>query len=135
MAFGFKQIAPIDTKPGVAVGVSVLFNNSAVFTSTYTTKDAVKNNLINYLLTNRGDRYDNPLFGGDLRKYVFEQISDTTIDTIKEDVSTTIQNYFPIIDLENVVILRQPDTNVIFVEIYYTLVTTGEQDNIVITFA
>ena len=135
MAFGFKQIAPIDTKPGVAVGVSVLFNNSAVFTSTYTTKDAVKNNLINYLLTNRGDRYDNPSFGGDLRKYVFEQISDTSIDTIKDDITTAIQNYFPIVDLNSVVISRQSDNNQIIVEINYQVITTGEQDNIVITFA
>lgn len=135
MAFGFKQIAPIDTRPGVAVGVSVLFNNAGVFTPTYTTKDAIKSNLINYLLTNKGDRYNNPSFGGNLRKYVFEQIQDTTIDTIKDDITTAIQNYFPNIDLQNIIILRQPDTNQIFIEIYYTITTTGEQDNILITFA
>lgn len=134
MAFGFKQVAPIDSRPGVAVGVSVSFNGNAVFVPTYTTKDAIKNNLINYLLTNKGDRYDNPSFGGDLRKFVFEQLSDTTIDSIKEDIITTIQTYFPTVEISSVSILRQPDINQILVEIYYTVTTTGQADNLLITF-
>jgi len=134
MAFGFRQVAPIDSRPGVAVGVSVSFNGSAVFVPTYTTKDAIKNNLINYLLTNKGDRYDNPSFGGDLRKFVFEQLSDTTIDSIKEDIVTTIQIYFPTVEISNVSILRQPDLNQILVEIYYTVTNTGQADNLLITF-
>lgn len=134
MAFGFRQVAPIDSRPGVAVGVSVSFNGSAVFVPTYTTKDAIKNNLINYLLTNKGDRYDNPSFGGDLRKFVFEQLSDTTVDSIKEDIVTTIQTYFPTVEISNVSILRQPDLNQILVEIYYTVTNTGQADNLLITF-
>ena len=74
MAFGAQKIFPIDTKPGTAVGTSLNFNDPGVFLSTYTTKDAIKNNLINFFLTNRTERYLNPNFGGDLRKYIFEQI-------------------------------------------------------------
>jgi hypothetical protein len=45
MAYGAQKIFPIDTKPGTAVGVSIPFNAPAVFTSTYTTKDGIRNNL------------------------------------------------------------------------------------------
>ena len=48
MAFGAKKIFPIDTKPGIAVGVSLPFNAPNVFYSTYTTKDSIKYNLINF---------------------------------------------------------------------------------------
>ena len=54
MAFGAKKIFPIDTRPGTAVGVSIPFNNNSVFFSTYTTQDAIRNNLINFFLTNKG---------------------------------------------------------------------------------
>ena len=64
MAFGAQKIFPIDTKPGTAVGTSLNFNDPGVFLSTYTTKDAIKNNLINFFLTNQPERYLNPLFGG-----------------------------------------------------------------------
>ena len=48
MPVGAKKIFPIDRKPSIAVGVSIPFNAPAVFNSTYTTQDAVRNNLINF---------------------------------------------------------------------------------------
>ena len=80
MAFGAKKIFPLDTKPSVAVGVSLPFNAPNVFRSTYLTKDAIKTNLINFFLTNQGERYLNPLFGGDLRAFIFEQITNDNLD-------------------------------------------------------
>ena len=86
MAFGAKKIFPIDTKPGTGVGVAIPFNAPGVFKTTYTTKEAVKNNLINFFLTNQNERYLNPTFGGNLRAFVFQQISDGTIESLKEDI-------------------------------------------------
>jgi len=54
MAFDAKKIFPIDKKPSVAVGVGIPFAAPAVFTSTYTTQQAIKNNLINFFLTGTG---------------------------------------------------------------------------------
>jgi hypothetical protein len=48
MAFNPQQIAPIDLNPNLAVGVNLPFKGSAVFISNYQTKDAIKNNLINF---------------------------------------------------------------------------------------
>ena len=53
MAFGAKKIFPIDTKPGTAVGIAIPFNAPNVFFQTYTTQDAIKNNLLNFFLTNK----------------------------------------------------------------------------------
>jgi len=57
MAFGAKKIFPIDTAPSVAVGVDIPFNAPAVFKSNYTTQASIKNNLINFFLTNKNERY------------------------------------------------------------------------------
>ena len=73
MAFGARQIAPIDTKPGIGVGVAIPFNNPGVFTTTYTTQKATQSNLINFFLTNKNERYLNPIFGGDLRAFTFSK--------------------------------------------------------------
>ena len=48
MAFGAKKIFPIDTRPGTGVGVSIPFNAPGVFKTTYTTKESIKVNLINF---------------------------------------------------------------------------------------
>ena len=51
MAFNPQQIYPIDLNASAAVGVNLPLNGSAVFISNYQTRDAIKNNLINFFLT------------------------------------------------------------------------------------
>ena len=53
MAFDAKRINPIDLQPRVAVGVDIPFSGKGVFNSTFQTVDAVKANLINYLLNSK----------------------------------------------------------------------------------
>ena len=48
MAYGVKQISPLDLKPSTAIGVGLPFSAPNVFSSVYTTKDQIKYNLINY---------------------------------------------------------------------------------------
>lgn len=134
MAFGAKKIFPIDTKPGTAVGVSIPFNNNSVFFSTYTTQDAIRNNLINFFLTNKGDIYLNPNFGANLRIFIFEQISSNNMDDLKETVQSLISQYFINIKVDNLNILQSPDTNEVTIQLYYTIINTGITDQIQISF-
>lgn len=134
MAFGAKKIFPIDTKPGTAVGVSIPFNNNSVFFSTYTTQDAIRNNLINFFLTNKGDIYLNPDFGANLRIFIFEQISSNSMDGLKNTVQSLISQYFTNIKVDNLNILQSPDTNEVTIQLYYTIINTGITDQIQISF-
>lgn len=134
MAFGAKNIFPIDTKPGVAVGVSLPFNAPGVFSSTYTTQDSIKNNLINFFLTNKSERYLNPVFGGDLRLFIFEQISTNNLDNLKQNIQTQIANYFPNVLINRLDILSYPDNNQILVEIDYSIKNTNLTDGIQLLF-
>ena len=134
MAFGAKKIFPIDNKPGTAVGVSLPFNAPSVFNSTYTTKDAIKNNLINYFLTNDTERYLNPSFGGNLRTFIFSQIETETTDSLKEDIQSKINLYFPSVKVQELEVYSHPDNNQITVNITYNIIDTGIQDEIQIVF-
>ena len=134
MAFGAKKIFPIDTRPGTAVGVSIPFNNNSVFFSTYTTQDAIRNNLINFFLTNKGDIYLNPNFGANLRIFIFEQISSNSMDDLKETVQSLISQYFINIKVDNLNILQSPDTNEVTIQLYYTIINTGITDQVQISF-
>ena len=134
MAFGAKKIFPIDTKPSVAVGVGVPFNGDAVFNSTYTTKDAIRNNLINFFLTNPGERYLNVLYGGGLRAFIFEQITTGNLDFLKEDIQSKIALYFPSITITSLEVTSETDQNQVFVNLYYNIKDTGITDQIEIAF-
>ena len=134
MAYGAKKIFPIDKKPRVAIGVSIPFNQPGVFGSTYLTQDAIKTNLINYFLTNTGERYMNPLFGGNLRAFIFQQITSGNIDFLKEDIQSKINLYFQSVIVDNLSILQDNDNNAITVQLNYSIVDTGINDNLQLEF-
>jgi phage baseplate assembly protein W len=134
MAFGAKKIFPIDTRPGTGVGVGLPFNAPAVFPITYTTKEAVKNNLINYFLTNKNERYLNPNFGGNLRAFIFEQITNGNTEYLKTDIQNQIGLYFPNVIIASLNINSSPDYNQITVELTYNIIETGIIDTIQLAF-
>ena len=134
MAFGPKKIFPIDTQPGMAVGVSIPFNAPAVFFSTYTTKDAVRNNLLNYFLTNTNEIYLNPTFGANLRAFIFEQITNNNLDGLKQDIQSKIALYFPNIFVASLDIVSDTDNNEVTIVLKYNIIDTGISDQVQITF-
>jgi phage baseplate assembly protein W len=134
MAFGAQKIFPIDTKPGTAVGVAIPFDAPGVFYSTYTTKDAVRNNLLNFFLTNPTERYLVPSFGAGLRNFVFEQITTGNLEGLKERIQFQLNQYFSSVVVSRLEILQNPDYNSITVILKYTIRDTVISDEIQITF-
>ena len=134
MAFGAVQKFPNDTRPRVGIGVDLPLDGGAVFIPNYTTSKSIKNNLINFFLTNPGERPGNPAFGGGLREFIFEQISSNSLEFLKEDVSEKMKIHFPNVDLQELSLLEDPDNNEITVQMYYSVVNTGIEDELTLTF-
>tara|TARA_R110002020_G_scaffold421394_1_gene630468 strand:+ start:4763 stop:5176 length:414 start_codon:yes stop_codon:yes gene_type:complete len=128
------QIFPNDLKPSVGIGINMPFNKPGVFSSNYQTKDAIKNNLINYFLTNTGERFMNPDFGGGLRNFIFEQISDNNISSLKLQIQDQINTFFSRINVLEFDILTNPDQYTITVFLKYSIRNTGMVDSITIDF-
>ena len=135
MAFGARQISPIDFNKSAAVGVNLPFNAPSVFRPNYTTAEAIKNNLINYFLTNRGERPLNPTFGGGLREFIFQQITTNNLDFLKERIQQDIAAFFNNIQIGDLNILRQEDNNTVTIELTYGVINTNINDTLQIEFA
>ena len=134
MAFGAKKIYPIDTKPGTGVGVAIPFNAPGVFKTTYTTKESIKTNLINFFLTNKNEIYLNPIFGGNLRAFIFQQITTGNLDSLKEDIQYQLGVYFPSVVISSLNIDSYPEINQINVVLKYNIQDTGLSDTVEIVF-
>lgn len=73
------------------IGISLPFNNpNGLFYKTFVNKDQVLSNLKNLLLTAKGERYFQMDFGTNLRKILFENISDE--EDFKENIRNEIQS-------------------------------------------
>jgi|TARA_Y100001972_G_C7543511_1_gene273393 phage baseplate assembly protein W len=134
MAFGARRVYPNDLRPRVAIGVDIPFSDPGVFTPNYQTRDAIRNNLINYFLTNPGERIENPLFGAGLREYIFTQINQDNFDFIKEDIQDKLFENFPDVSVESVEVLRDVNENTIIIKITYSIPNTGINDTIELNF-
>jgi len=130
MAFNPQQIDPINFAPSTAVGIDIPFNGNAVFKSNFQTKNAIKNNLINFFLTNPGDRFLNPTFGGGLRNFVFQQLDNDNTDFLKEDISTKIKTFFPNVTIISLNISQNNDFNSLIIDLNYQIINTNTNDTI-----
>ena len=132
MAFQIQKIYPLDLEPRKAIGVDLPFSGKAVFNSNYLTKDAIRNNLINYFLTNKGERYLNPSFGSNIRKLLFENINQDSLDDIKDMVSDDISNYFPRVNPIVLELTAAPDSNTVRFYMKYSIQDTNIEDELLI---
>lgn len=127
-----QRIDPLDLQTSTAVGVDLPFNADGVFRSTFETRNAIKVNLINFLLTNKSERYFNPSFGSDLRTYLFENITQDTLQEIREIITTEINTYFPRVEPTTLEITGIPDQNTIRFYLKYRVTDTNIEDEIAI---
>ena len=134
MAFGAQKISPIDFNKSAAVGVDLPFSAPGVFRSNYTTAAATKNNLINFFLTNPGERPLNPEFGAGLRDFIFEQINTDNLDNLESRIEDSLKFYFPNIFISNLDVISNPDTHTINVQLDYGINQTSIQDTLQINF-
>lgn len=132
MAYNLRNINVLDLKPSTGVGVALPFNKPGVFQTVYTTKQQIKYNLINFLLTDKRERIFNPSFGADIRKQLFEQITVDTFDVLDTQIRSGIEQYFPNVVITDLTIGGEPDKNLITIQFSYTIANTGESDNVII---
>jgi len=120
---------PLDVGQKRGIGISILFNNdTSVFNTTTTTKEQVKSNLVNYILTDKGERFFDPTFGGNLRASLFEP--DTTFDSIAARLEQEIYAYVPNIIIRNITVKKFSDQNVVNIVLDYSI--NNQDDNLVI---
>lgn len=134
MAFDAKRINPIDRQPRKAVGVSLPFSGKAVFNSTFETKEAIKSNIINYLLTGKGERYMNPTFGSGIRDELFTNVNRENTSSLEVKVATELRNYFPNLAIVQLNITPSPDSNLISLSINFRVKDTQVEDEVTINF-
>lgn len=134
MAYKVQRINPLDLQPRKAVGVAIPFQGSAVFNSTYTTKDATRSNLLNFFLTGKNERVLNVNFGSGIRNFLFEGINDAKLEEVKLNIEADLNLYFPQVLIRELSLQSTPDTNTINFKLGYTVAQTNIVDEISINF-
>ena len=137
MAYRIENSNPLDLDYKLSVGVSVPFVGStisgsdAVFNSTFTTTEQLRSDIINYMLTNKGERVLNPNYGSDLRRFVFQNINGVNLNNLRLQITDGLKINFPQIIINSVIVTPDHDINSINIVIDYSF--AGNENSIDIT--
>ena len=81
--------------------LNITFKKHPVTDDVVVSRDAsaIKQAIVNLLLTNKGERLMNPNYGSDIRRYLFEPLDYGTANQIKGNIRDTIERFEPRISI------------------------------------
>lgn len=95
--------------------------------------DAVKMSLRNIILTNKYERLRNPRFGGNIRRYLFEQFGESTKSEMSLRIRNMIERYEPRAQISEIFIVENEDMNAINISILFYVASNETQQQLDLT--
>ncbi len=83
---------------------------------------AIARSIRNLIMTQQGERFFNPLLGSQVTGLLFENIDELTASAIKDEITTTIENFEPRVELTEVDVAPNYDNSEFNVTINYEIV-------------
>ena len=92
--------------------------------------NAIARSVRNLILTIPGERPFNPVLGSNVTALLFNPLDNITASSIKSEIETTIDNFEPRVELIDVRVTDELDNNRFKIQIYFAIVSTGQQENV-----
>lgn len=126
------KINPLDLKRNTAIGVMLPLGGAPMFKLSYTTEDQSISNLKNLLLTRKGERPFQPLFGTDIYSILFENITSDVESTLKESLTSDIAFWLPYIQITKLEVVGERDKNTISISLNVRVNDIGANTPIIV---
>jgi len=134
----YKRISPLDLNKNVSIGVLFPLDNVNMHKGSETAKEQVKSDLINLVLTERGERLHLLNYGVGLKKYLFEQGTTELSGKIEQELHSTLEKqieyFLPQISLKNIFCFFDERKNQLIVKIVYAYKLDSTEDAIQLNF-
>ena len=95
---------------------------------------AVKQAILNLLLTQKGERLYNAQYGSDLRSHLFEPLDFGTAGTIKDEIVRTLKYYEPRVSIDECVVEPNIESNGFDVQLDFQVLSRADIPSISIEF-
>lgn len=95
---------------------------------------AVKQAVLNILLTNKGERVYNAQYGSNVRSYLFEPLDFGTAGSIKDEIVRTLKRYEPRVTIQECLVEPNFDSNGFDVRLDFKVLSRADVPRISIEF-
>jgi phage baseplate assembly protein W len=93
--------------------------------------EAVKQSVLNILLTGQGERPFNPTFGGNLRAYLFENFDAVTKSAMETVIVNSLRNHEPRVKVDKVNISDMSYRNALKISLEITILSPEQTADVV----
>lgn len=107
----------------LGIGINQSSDSNGVFSTNFTTLTQAKNNLVNLILTKKGERLMQPDFGCDIWKVLFEPI-DNIETSIENAITTAVSIWLPYLNINEIIFdydENDIDVNTVSLDIKFSL--------------
>lgn len=104
----------------------------SLFKSSYTTEQQAISNLKGLLLTTKGERPFQPLFGANIYSLLFENIDDDLGSALENSLTEDIGFWLPYILLDGVEVNTEPDYNRVSIKVRFRVTEQGANQTIIL---
>ena len=87
---------------------------------------AIKQAIVNLLLTNKGERPFNPDYGSNIRSYLFEPLDYGTAAQIEQSIRSTLAKFEPRIEVIDIQTYPNYDSNSFSVDMTYEIIGSDD---------
>lgn len=126
---GRKPIIETKEYEDYAVGLALPIQiTNVAFKQNYTEIEQLKSNIKNLLLTKRGERLMNPLFGSGVETVLFEPITDEFEDKVQDIITTSVEKYMPNVSIDEINVdmsNENKDRNLVNISLKFRSRSTG----------
>jgi phage baseplate assembly protein W len=132
-----KNTLDLSENDRVAIGITLPLQkgSNGYFAQSFQTKDQVKANIKNLILTNKGERLMQPDFGTDLYDVLFNPSTDELEQRIQDSIEDAIAQWMPYINIVEIFVDQNNtniDSNIFAVSLKYQI--GGQQTLETVTF-
>ena len=108
--------------------INITFKKHPVTNDLVVSRDAsaIKQAIVNLLLTNKGERPFNYNYGSDIRSYLFEPLDFGTAQAIQSNIEYSITTFEPRIEIIEIDVIPNFDDNGFDVEMVYKIIGSDE---------
>jgi phage baseplate assembly protein W len=99
-----------------------LFNVDTKDIDTVSNEDAVKQSILNILLTSTGERFFNYNFGSDINRVLFENMTPQTTNLLKSIIQRAVENYEPRAKIRDLIVSPSYDDNAYNISIVFNII-------------
>lgn len=109
----------------LGIGINKSSDSNGIFAVNYTTLSQAKDNIVNLIMTKKGERTMQPEFGCDVWRLIFEQITPDSIEfEIEKSIVDAVNTWLPYLNVDQILFdydENDIDTHKIFLQIVFSL--------------